>query len=509
MVYCGVVSKGCQRCRQRKVKCDERRPGCMRCEKSKAHCPGYRDLVDLMFRDESGKVLQKFSATVPLGPSLTHDATITGPFQTETPSSRLRRRTYRLKQHSIPRPLSMPIDNLGASFFFAKYSFNEEPFFSGYHDWLAHSYLEDGPSNVLRAAIDAVGLAGLSNVSYAPELESKSKEQYCNVLTALKKVLADPARVVENVTLMAVILLILFEVYRATPSSVSTPCSLPFQQIVNFQTWDRYHCWEAHVKAAAALLELRGQKQFDHDRGGQLYIQSRSHILLACMQQSTAVPSALVQTTYNFQTSTIRRLWRERKVASPGSISEISFRIINLRAALNCGEITDPAAIRATLLELDDDLEAWRVGLNPSWKYSSVYDPDEASSGCWLKGHRHLYPNNWIADAWNNWRGFRIIVKQMILDNEAKSATPDIVQNSHATSVIQEMSADICISIQSFRDHPRILSLIQPLYFVALTRLNTPVVRGFAVEQLRRIAASTGVRQAALLADTAAHTFDK
>jgi hypothetical protein len=114
----------------------------------------------------------------------------------------------------------VPIDGLGASFFFAKYSFNEEPFFSGYHAWLTHEYLEDGPSNVLRAAIDAVGLAGLSNVSYTAELESKSKEQYCNALTALKKLLIDPARVTENVTLMAVILLILFEVYRAMPSSV-------------------------------------------------------------------------------------------------------------------------------------------------------------------------------------------------------------------------------------------------------------------------------------------------
>jgi hypothetical protein len=176
------------------------------------------------------------------------------------------------------------------------------------------------------------------------------------------------------------------------------------------------------------------------------------------MQQCTAVPSALVQTTYNFQTSATRRHWQQRKVASPGSISEISFRTINLRAALNGGEITDPATIRATLLELDHDLEAWRAGLDPGWKYSSVSDPEETSSGSCLKGHRHFYPNNWIADAWNNWRGLRIIVKQMILENEARSATPDVVQNSHATSVIRELSADICISIQSFRDNPRKLS---------------------------------------------------
>jgi hypothetical protein len=49
-----------------------------------------------------------------------------------------------------------------------------------------------------------------------------------------------------------------------------------------------------------------------------------------------------------------------------------------------------------------------------------------------------------------------------------------------------------------------ILSLIQPLYFVALIELNEMKVRSFAVQQLRAIALKTGVLQAALLADTAA-----
>ncbi|OCT53923.1 hypothetical protein CLCR_10644 [Cladophialophora carrionii] len=278
MVYCGVVSKGCQGCRHRKIKCDERKPACLRCEKSKTPCPGYRDIAEVMFRDESAKVSQKFGAAEQPESYLTRNAIIESS-QTEAPSSRLSLRTHRPKHDSIPRPLSVPTSNLGASFFFAKYTFDEEPFFGGYHAWLAHAYLEDKPGNVLRAAIDAVGLAGLSNLSYASKLESKSKEQYCNALTALKQLLVDPTRVTENGTLMAVLLLILFEVYQGTSPALPKPHSLPKPQMVNFQTWDRYHCWDAHVKAVAALLKLRGQKQFNHDRGGQLYIQGRSHIV--------------------------------------------------------------------------------------------------------------------------------------------------------------------------------------------------------------------------------------
>jgi hypothetical protein len=47
-----------------------------------------------------------------------------------------------------------------------------------------------------------------------------------------------------------------------------------------------------------------------------------------------------------------------------------------------------------------------------------------------------------------------------------------------------------------------ILSLIQPLYVVSLEELNARSVRSFAVEQLRRIDASMGIRQAGLLAET-------
>lgn len=51
------------------------------------------------------------------------------------------------------------------------------------------------------------------------------------------------------------------------------------------------------------------------------------------------------------------------------------------------------------------------------------------------------------------------------------------------------------------------ITMIQPLFLVASTELNTIEVRRFAVEQLRRIAASTGVRQASLCADTAFESF--
>ncbi|RSM02497.1 hypothetical protein CEP52_007950 [Fusarium oligoseptatum] len=63
MVYCGKPSGGCSNCRLRKIRCDQKEPSCGQCEKRNQACPGYRNLVDLMFRDESSHVINKAAKT--------------------------------------------------------------------------------------------------------------------------------------------------------------------------------------------------------------------------------------------------------------------------------------------------------------------------------------------------------------------------------------------------------------------------------------------------------------
>ena len=186
-------------------KCDQRRPRCRRCEKFNAECPGYRDLDQVTFRDESQRIQRRFRLGELSGSSVPQVSS----------SAPLQRNVSADRSGPFVSILYSPfpsVDQLGANFFFAKYSFEEQPFFSGYHDWLAESYFDDGPDHALRPIIEAVGLAGLANYSHSTELETKSKERYCKSLLALKDVLNDPVRVTEDKTLMAVILLILFEV---------------------------------------------------------------------------------------------------------------------------------------------------------------------------------------------------------------------------------------------------------------------------------------------------------
>ena len=167
-----------------------------------------------------------------------------------------------------------------------------------------------------------------------------------------------------------------------------------------------------------------------------------------------AVPPALVQSTYNFQSSTIRQQWRHHNLVSPASICEISFRIVNLRAAFKNGEITDPHVIRDIALEIDSDLDTWRAGLPQNWEYATN-DATEAPAGTFFDNKCHVYPNLWIAEVWNNWRTLRILVNQIVVQNEFRSSMPDNGQKSLSIIIIQQLSTELCISTASFTGNPR------------------------------------------------------
>ncbi|PVH70336.1 hypothetical protein DL98DRAFT_597925 [Cadophora sp. DSE1049] len=59
MVNVGGPSKGCLTCIRRKIKCNRGKPICQQCQKANRQCEGYRDATDLMFRDQSQKVIAK------------------------------------------------------------------------------------------------------------------------------------------------------------------------------------------------------------------------------------------------------------------------------------------------------------------------------------------------------------------------------------------------------------------------------------------------------------------
>lgn len=122
---------------------------------------------------------------------------------------------------SIAYPLSQSVEDLGVNFFFCNYTFYEPPFYSDHHTWLTHSYLQDRSNHVLRPAIEAIGMAGLANVSRTPYFRSMAEERHCIALAAIRHALNDSVQATEDTTLMAVILIELFEVLMVMQSRMT------------------------------------------------------------------------------------------------------------------------------------------------------------------------------------------------------------------------------------------------------------------------------------------------
>jgi hypothetical protein len=118
--------------------------------------------------------------------------------------------TSPIPQLGMPVALDQPWDEAGANFFFGRYAFYDPPVYKDYYTWLSQSYFSG--CWVLTAAVEAVGMAGLANIRGDESLAAQADEKCVIAMRRLQQALIDPIERSADETLMAVLLLALFEV---------------------------------------------------------------------------------------------------------------------------------------------------------------------------------------------------------------------------------------------------------------------------------------------------------
>lgn len=160
-----------------------------------------------------------------------------------------------------------------------------------------------------------------------------------------------------------------------------------------------------------------------------------------------------MRAAYSWQSSPLRKEWQRRQYSHPGSLSEISFRLVNLRASVKSGELVDPAAIRLIALQIESDLQAWEAVVPTNWVYS-IIEGSSSYKDLGLLSKYHIYPDLRVAEDWNNMRIQRIAVNQIILQiSEGLS----LLELNSVKEIIQQVSMEICTSVSSLRDSTRML----------------------------------------------------
>ena len=194
-------------------------------------CSGYRDTQQLRIRIESQSVARKALKNAP---------------------------------HFEPQSLPLSIDLQARDAFFAHYVTSKcWDFLKPYH------HPTDSPEH-LTLAIEAVSLAYLWHQVYSDAALATARERYISALRMTNKTLKSSKGATKNTTLMASLLLDLFE--KITDSEAQNKS------------------WNSHVNGALALVKFRGLEQFQDHSEFTILARLSTHYIVSCVASDSSVP---------------------------------------------------------------------------------------------------------------------------------------------------------------------------------------------------------------------------
>ncbi|KAF2015755.1 hypothetical protein BU24DRAFT_491966 [Aaosphaeria arxii CBS 175.79] len=557
----GKPSKGCKNCRERKVKCDQKRPSCSQCLRTGRECHGYRDPLTMMFRNESDVVARKAqnryemlsrkskkptysgehrgsdsSSSSSSSSSSTFSSSSTSSSSSSHSQWSSRSSLRKSEQRIVPmkarseNPLALTyaavpsIEDQGMSFFLA--NFVQTPTFvpRGNFDFMLELLDRPDTTLALRTSVTAAGLASLAITTKNPEVTKRAQQEYVSALNLTNKALQRTSTATTNSTLVSVILLGMYENFMHNEHGSLAS-------------------WAKHVKGACTLMDLRGPEQLRDDVGLRIFQQFYGTILLVSLETGMPIPEPIIE------------LRKEAVNIADYSVFGKSWttKMVGFMArAITLTQVTTktPPEMLNDALELDRELDHLKTLIPNIWLYETVY-LDEPDEYCYTD-HYHIYLDPWVAQMLNNLRSCRLLLHGAIYTSLRKGLahTPPLFTPEYAASqskaslqVLRAGSAGICAATPqiigqlpfptlnpaeaSEATHPSdlidakdpkyrlqppgtfanvakptgIYHLIWPLYAIGAAELSPPDLTAWTIKVLYFIALKIGMRQAVALAD--------
>ncbi|KAF5541504.1 transcriptional regulatory moc3 [Fusarium phyllophilum] len=412
------ASQGCVTCRQRRVKCDERKPWCKACLRLGIECTGY-EKRGLRFKDETARY--------------------------GTSSAAVTRVSKRAKQSSFETTIiRLPSDHpqdLAVPFFLTYVTDVGRSLEStrGFLEFVRPALTSERNDSALSTAVAATSIKIWSMIG---KLSPSSPLPYQLLVKALKRLHQATEGTVErgrDETVLAALVLQMHD----TLSAVSGQA--------------RAH--GAHREGALTLLLQRedcfkNSKYYAHLVGNLLH----SRVSVA-VRNRTRLPTKDLD-------------WIETEVAPilpsnpSSSLDRIGVSIAGLQHAFRdisqSTIISSPdTKLREQICNVDTQLRTWFKRVPPSWyprRMKSGIDLDPSVPS--YRGACNIYPSIQVANIWNAWRIYCLILED-IKDQLTKSTARSTVQNFHDENSIsdyamfwtsnerkvQELVDSICLSI--------------------------------------------------------------
>jgi hypothetical protein len=422
-------------------------------------CAGYRDQNQLRIRDESEAIRKKA-----------------------------------LSKRSIPvdkpRSLTLSLDLQARDAFFAYYVTGT----SKTWDFLKPFYHPTDSPDHLTLAIDAVSLAYLSHQLYSDTALVAARQRYVAALRMTNKALQCPKVAAKNTTLLATLLLDLFEkITNNEPRIIQS--------------------WTGHVKGALALVELRGLDQFHDPNALRVLVRLSTNLLINCVATSNPVPKELkdLRAYAGKLLDTDDPKWR---------LMDLMVKYTDLQAEISESHLSVALAVQRSL-ELDRQYEALFLDVPPAWQYETTIT-DIASERI-LEHRFDTYSARHITQTWNVLRLIRILLNEFVLNNHFEARATDILAQI-TTKNIEKLGRDICASVSQYvdclgaarnklassisePDHSHspnqnfdCYTLIFPLYVAAHSKCMPIDLKTWVIKELHHIGSHFSIRNAELVA---------
>ncbi|KEF58206.1 uncharacterized protein A1O9_06132 [Exophiala aquamarina CBS 119918] len=482
MVYCGKPSKGCENCRAKRLKCDQKRPSCSQCSNKRRECRGYRDTIDLAFRNESQKVVTKYCKGFAASES-------------SEDRHKLQNLGYpwlqyadTLKPTQIRPSINEPMEDVAVTFLLKDY-------IQGSHfEYLPALYTVGDVEGVLSTALKAVGLASLSLYASRPELRTQALMFYSKAITKVNNSLKSQNATQRDDVLASIMLLSLYEALTLRKTSDTK-------------------AWSSHIHGAWSLVALRGPQQFQTKVGLELFKHIATGVRLFCIQNCIRIP---IQLRELVESAALYSQTPDPIFSQPSATEAFT----DLRTDIAEGLLSEPDDIIArceVVLRLVEDFFVINLSCQ-QYDRVAVGPPEIASAQKFCINFR----NHQVAYAWNAAWMAKLALNSMIYKQELqvlkKAMSPEeMVSNASRTiravkaqEEIAKAAENVCATVpQSFQlnvppkrsEKPLAAvfmgySLIWPLFTVGANPLVTASTKDYIINTLIYIAREFKLPQA-------------
>ncbi|EUC29636.1 hypothetical protein COCCADRAFT_105996 [Bipolaris zeicola 26-R-13] len=437
MVYRGKPSAACAECRKLRSRCDKKQPACGQCIKAGRECSGYRNMVDLMFLDESSRVVTQNRGRIsprkmPVEDNHANEMLVQRPKKQELPESPFRLAGFVMYQ---------PLDDLGVNFFMNNFIV-DDPNMSLIH-YLPSYYARSGFSGpALRQMCAAVGLVSLANKSHRKDMLSVATNNYATAIRVINAALLCPRKAAQDSILASIFMAAMFEALIIPRHVGMDNCC-------------------THLAGAVSVAHLILKQERQTDVTIQQCTALVKTVIMNCWVQQISLPP-------NF--SEFKNLVEKKaaRMSVHDMFLNIVMELLQFKNQIQSPMQDDPTAIIRRALAIDSSLEDFARTLDRQTPFESVQLPAGESEHVAYKGYYHIYPQHLHAHLWNNVRSSRIRLHQLILrQSQGLMPTPELrTQEATSETVIVTLAMEMIASV------PQLAG-----YLEDLETPTTPVIR--------------------------------